>query len=93
MAAIFEEGSRLYGKRKHDERVEAASQLDWFDFSQFPSLSSGVVMPRVGFNKYDPNFVYRYVSVPDLTVGEAVDLGTSCLQLAQRVAPAAAARP
>jgi hypothetical protein len=45
---------------------------------------------RNGFNKYNPDFVYRYRLVPDLTQGELITLGRfyrTAAELASRQLP------
>jgi hypothetical protein len=64
------------------EAKKLADEGVWFDFSELDRvLGSRAKIParvrpdRNGFNKYNPDFVYRYRLVPDLTQGELITLG------------------
>ncbi|MGH3767041.1 MAG: hypothetical protein ACRDTX_18115 [Pseudonocardiaceae bacterium] len=70
----------LYGRGdKDDPRARLADQSGWMTFRDgpFEGLPARPV-PRVGTPdvcKFSPNFVYRYVHVPDITIGTAVSVG------------------
>ncbi len=85
LAIIYDEDSGLHGKGRHEERAADAQILPWFDFDAYPLLCGRPSLPATGFNRYDPNFVYRYVDVQDLTVDQIVDLGIQCMQRAAEV--------
>jgi hypothetical protein len=64
--------------------ANAVAQADWFDFEPVSQVLGDapreMPMDRDGirsYNRYDPDFVYRYVKVPALMVAEATDLGTT----------------
>jgi hypothetical protein len=75
------------GPNKAAERAAvAARQVTWFDFTVLCDVlgcADADVMPRRvrvppdGFNKYDPDFVYRYRLLPDVTVSQFVDLAVA----------------
>jgi hypothetical protein len=48
--------------------------LRFFDFT------SVAAVPAPGFRHYAPNFVYRYVAVPAIAVGHAVELTSACTE-------------
>ncbi|GAB90596.1 PD-(D/E)XK nuclease family protein [Gordonia rhizosphera] len=61
-------------KGQRDKRIDwgmAHSKL--FDFSTIAPLTGDPerpVKPDNSFNRFDPDFIYRYIAVPNLTVGE-----------------------
>jgi hypothetical protein len=66
----------------------AREYASWFDFSQIPILLDKE-LPEVpknelkgGFNGFNPDFVYRYRSLPDLTINEAKLLSDHFLEKA-----------
>ena len=68
-------------KRGHplEQRLgNAVRNVTWFDFdpvAQRCGTDLSTVMPRSGFNRYDPDFVYRSIRLPaDVSVGAVVDL-------------------
>lgn len=67
-------------------RVDTARHPQYFDFTTVdPALGTAQspVWPKVtekkptGFNKYDPDFIYRSKKVPSLTVKQLLDAATS----------------
>jgi PD-(D/E)XK nuclease superfamily protein len=72
--------------------AEAERHAAFFDFGQVRRAiaSAGGDHPGPGqqprFRRFDPDFVYRYVVVPDITVGQAASAGTSCTRWLQRFA-------
>jgi hypothetical protein len=97
LCAIFDD-NHLYGNepRKQRARSEEAKKLAdaniWFNFDELERvLGARASRPtrarpdENGFNKYDPNFVYRYRQVRDLTQGELIALGSFYLQAARNV--------
>lgn len=76
-----------------DERTQrhlfvAREYASWFDFFELPKLIDREIpeIPKTeikgDFNGYNPDFVYRYRSFPDLTMGEAKVLSDFCLRRA-----------
>ena len=67
----------------HDETIQgrdAASRIEREtisrehpEFFSFPSVLPQRYAGRKEFNHYAPNFVYRYVKTPDLTIGELIE--------------------
>jgi hypothetical protein len=75
-------GSRRRQEARSEEARKLADDGTWFDFSKLErmlgpraSKPTGAKPDPNGFNKYNPDFVYRYRLVPDLTVGELTKLG------------------
>ncbi|MEQ3553905.1 hypothetical protein WIS52_25810 [Pseudonocardia nematodicida] len=79
----------LFGRGKHPARAEfALAHHDFFDFTRVPEIvgvPESALLPRSSrarageFNKYDPDFLYRYRVLPErVTVGEIVDLAVEC---------------
>ena len=75
---------------RSDEAKKLADAGIWFDFSKLERvLGARASVPvrarpdRNGFNKYNPDFVYRYRHVPDLTQGELITLGRFYRRAAQ----------
>ncbi len=64
------------GDEAKDRRAQLARTdcAEWFDFSLEGELGAFQEGPAEGFNHYDPDFVYRYVKLPGLTVGELLHL-------------------
>lgn len=86
LAVIYDEDSGLHGIGRHEERAAAAQALPWFDFDAYPLLAGRPSVPATGFNRFDPNFVYCYVDVRDLTAGQIAELGVQCMQRAAELA-------
>ena len=66
-----------YGRDAKNRRAreeEALRQAGFFDFSLLPAAIAAA--PAHGFRHYAPDFVYRYVPVAGITVGQAVQAGT-----------------
>lgn len=68
-------------KRGHslDRRMaNALRNVDWFDFTpvvQHCETDPRTVLPRSGFNRYDPDFIYRSMRLPaDVRVGNILNL-------------------
>jgi hypothetical protein len=55
-------------------QYEAAWHVGFFDFSSLPAAVAAA--PAGGFRHDAPDFVYRYASVPGITVGQAVQAGS-----------------
>jgi len=78
-------GYRGTSTELRQRRVEFARQRPgWFDFAALRQITGCTAAERpadtgdgLAFNRFDPNFVYRYLPVPDLTVGEAVGAGVA----------------
>jgi hypothetical protein len=82
----------------HDGRTEQARQrrhayvaekyMSWFDFEAVPGLTGRTISEvppteaRREFNGYNPDFVYRYRKLPDLTRAELVVLSHHYLSVA-----------
>ncbi len=74
--------------RKRRER-HAAVHARWFDFGPFSKITGGpeTPPPRAAestgrFNRYDPDFVYRYRLLPNPSVAQITDLALAYSQLA-----------
>ncbi len=52
---------------------------DWFTFGPEQTHGPFPQGPQAGYNHYDPDFVYRYVKVPGLTVLELLDMAVAVL--------------
>lgn len=93
LCAIFEDlagPSRKQREARSREAKRLADATAWFDFTEIERVMGprAFVPQRVrpdayGFNRYDPDFVYRYRSVPDITQGELVELGLHYLDAAK----------
>lgn len=81
----------LHGPSMRDERALRAASLSaatmWFDFTAVEALlGERAYRPkrarpdRHGFNHYNPNFVYTYRAVRELTVGELLHLNRTYAQ-------------
>jgi hypothetical protein len=74
-------GDDAYQRREQFAR----RNLDWFDFSSFSVLTGVGVKPPPkshearsdGFNKYDPDFIYRYRLLSEATGQQLVDLAVT----------------
>ncbi|MER6329249.1 hypothetical protein ABT298_07905 [Streptomyces sp. NPDC001034] len=73
-----------YGNSAKHRAVREEEARRHIDFYSFESIDgAGPVGPvRVEFGSYNPSFVYRYVEIPGITVGQAVDLG---VEYAERI--------
>jgi hypothetical protein len=76
------------GEQASDVRAAYAGMQSWFDFDPFYE-DLGVPAPpaptKSGFNKYDPNFVYRYQKLPNgVTFEKLCYLALTYGDLAQR---------
>lgn len=78
----------LYGRSDTlgHQRAQLADQTGWMTFQGGPweGLLSGPTT-RDGtpkFGTFSPNFVYRYVKVPDISVGTAISVGLSVVHRA-----------
>lgn len=68
--AVIYLDSRLTGRTDASRRRREGHSREHPEFFQFPSSLPQVTNGRKEFNHYSPDFVYRYVKVPGLTVGE-----------------------
>lgn len=62
-------------KARSDWGEKHATEL--FDFTKIChhlGIDIHDVRPATGFNRYNPDFIYRYVRVPQLTVEQLVDI-------------------
>lgn len=64
-----------------------ARYSSWFDFTTEQELGHFVEMPKVGFNHFDPSFVYRYLKVPALKVGELLAMSVQVAEQAASYEP------
>lgn len=74
----------VVGRGSHAKRAAfAAEHADYFEFgpmyellqcSEVSCMPVTARTPPHGFNRYDPDFVYRYRLLPDVTVEQLVDL-------------------
>jgi hypothetical protein len=95
--AMILKGDELHGRGRHTERAAFAREhLDYFDFNpMYETLGTTEeeCLPRrtrtdgTGFNRYDPDFVYRYRLLPDVTVDKFVRLAISYSRWAAEWAP------
>lgn len=70
------------GKEKKAERaIFAEKHKDFFDFSDIDDQLDTLATMISEFRHFDPNFVYRYKKVPDLTVSQ---LTTAAIVVANR---------
>jgi hypothetical protein len=79
LALIVPDGHPGDGTSKKHLEAQFAEARRWPGFFEFGPIEGGkpVVPADPGeFRRYNPNFLYRYVPVPQLTVGQAVELGT-----------------
>ena len=97
LCAIFND-VHLYGNEPKKQRArskEAKKLADaniWFNFDELErvlgaraSIPTRARPDENGFNKYNPDFVYRYRQVRDLTQRELIALGSFYLQAARNV--------
>lgn len=86
LAFVVPDRSRGYGRtaKAREARYQHARRYAaYFDFSAVRELVSTAGPERpsagdgqpLGFQRFDPNFAYRYVLVPGITVGQAIELG------------------
>jgi hypothetical protein len=84
LAMIVPEDHAGYGRspgHRAARQEEARRHADFFTFG--PAEDAGPVGPRrVEFGDYRPDFVYKYIPIPGITVGHAVELG---IEYAQRI--------
>jgi hypothetical protein len=69
------------GKNRAAREEEAVRHPGFFDFTGLPATYAAA--PADGFRHYAPGFVYRYVHVPGITIGEAIQTGA---EYGQRIA-------
>lgn len=67
-AVVF--GTDLEGRSVEARRRREVASREHPEFFSFPRGIGGVPAGRKEFNHFAPGFVYRYVKVPDLTVGQ-----------------------
>jgi hypothetical protein len=86
LAAVF---PSLWGRTKELRSAgqDRAEQLtDWFDFTAVTRVVPGARPTLRGadtWNRYDPDFVYRYYRVADITIGQILELGIAYARAAE----------
>lgn len=96
--AMILRSADLHGRGRHPARERfALDHEDFFDFARVPGIvgrSESELLPksspsRAGtFNKYDPDFLYRYRVLPErVTVGDVVRLAVEFSQWAAEWTP------
>lgn len=85
----------LQGRAHREEREDYVAERysDWFDFKPLEAIAGiggetlvdEVLGGRWNYQSYNPNFVYRYRSAPQLTPSQIVELGLLYLDLAREV--------
>ena len=78
LAIIVPEGHTGYGRREEHRaarEAEAAQRASFFNFDTLVELGLAASAKPTKFLRYNPDFVYQYVAVPGITVGQAVELG------------------
>lgn len=98
LALVVADHSPGHGRNEvaREARYAQAREHDaFFDFSAVRELISSAGPERplnvegrpIGFLRFDPNFTYRYVPVPGITVGQAIELGIRYTRRAARQHP------
>ncbi|WP_141962666.1 PD-(D/E)XK nuclease family protein [Actinoallomurus bryophytorum] len=90
LAFVVPVGDPGHGRTEHawQARYEHARRYaDYFDFDAVRELvpTAGLERPEgqpLGFQRFNPDFAYRYVPVPGITVGQAIELGVRYMQRA-----------
>ncbi|MER5660412.1 PD-(D/E)XK nuclease family protein [Streptomyces mirabilis] len=84
LAIVVNEDHPGYGRSAKHKAIRKEEARRHSDFFTFDSISgAGPVGPvRVEFGDYNPDFIYKYVTIPGITVAQAVDLG---VEYAQRI--------
>lgn len=83
LVMIVPDGHEGYGttlEKKGIREAVAREHKTFFTFGNKAGSRSEMPKNPQAFNGYNPNFVYRYVSVPGLTVRRAVELGLEFAQ-------------
>ncbi|MGH3375310.1 MAG: PD-(D/E)XK nuclease family protein [Actinoallomurus sp.] len=88
LAFVVPKGDPGHGRDEGAWRARykhARRYADYFDFSAVRELvpTAGPERPEgqpLGFQRFNPDFAYRYVPVPGITVGQAVELGVRYMQ-------------
>ena len=84
LAMVVSESSRGYGKTEQSRTkrcAEADRHSAFFDFNHVRAhaTNAGPEQPHPGqeprYRRYDPSFVYRYVRIPQISAGQAIDAG------------------
>ncbi len=72
---------------RHRRETFARESGSWFNFEVLREITGIEAEARpaatgagLGFNKYDPDFVYRYLPSPGITVGQVIDAGVAYSQ-------------
>ncbi|WP_182348931.1 PD-(D/E)XK nuclease family protein [Tomitella gaofuii] len=82
-------GHPLHGRDDAARRGRFAMVEDsgWTDLLRDGAFAGRPIVPEPAgpesFNRFDPDFVYRYVSVPGITVGQAVSEGVRIIDAAR----------
>ncbi|MHA6758425.1 PDDEXK-like family protein [Streptacidiphilus sp. PAMC 29251] len=90
LAIIVPEGHAGHGRRDEHQaarEAEAARRASFFNFDALVDLGLAASAKPTKFLRYNPNFVYQYIAVPGITVGQAVQLGLYYTQLLTRQPP------
>ncbi len=79
LAIVVPESHPGYGKSAQHwaaRQEEAHRHPDLFEFGPITGADAeGPTRGGVRFGRFNPNFIYRYVRIPSITVGQAVELG------------------
>ncbi|MEU6541626.1 hypothetical protein [Streptomyces sp. NPDC047000] len=84
LAIVVPEGHPGRGNSASHRAVREEEARRHFDFFTFgPIDGAGPVKPvRVEFGSYNPGFTYRYISIPGIEMGQAVEL---CMEHTRRI--------
>lgn len=81
LALLNQSRSARFGHARGERFATAERNREWFDFDlvrDHCGETIGPELPREGFNRYDPDFVYRSVKLPeDVSVKTMLDLAES----------------
>jgi hypothetical protein len=86
LAMAFRDDDRYYGRENthwENRATFAREHRDWFDFDAVRDVTGTATPERPGigadggFLRFNPDFVYRYLPVPGLTVADALTLAVT----------------
>ncbi|MCX4612114.1 PD-(D/E)XK nuclease family protein [Streptomyces mirabilis] len=83
LAIVVEKGHPGHGssaKHKGIRQEEARRHSDFFEFGSIKGAGPVGPVRNIEFCDYNPDFIYKYVPIPGITVGQAVDLGIEYVQ-------------
>ncbi|MEV7150489.1 hypothetical protein AB0O05_28800 [Streptomyces sp. NPDC093084] len=91
LAIVFPKGHRAHGsasRHKEMRREEARKHGDFFVFDSI--FGAGPVGPVRGieFGDYNPDFIYKYVNIPGITLEQGAEIGVEYAERIERLGSA-----